>query len=73
MMGERRRRRLEHVAAYRGMNENLHAIRREGGFRQHVAAGRALASEGRVPGAHMRRSLMPVINSRRPSGSLKRS
>ena len=30
----------------------------------------ALASEGRVPTGHIRRSRMPVINSSRPSGSL---
>ena len=33
----------------------------------------ALASDGRVPGAHMRRSLMPVISSSRPCGNRSRS
>jgi hypothetical protein len=33
----------------------------------------ALASDGRVPAGHMRRSRMPVMSSSRPSGSLSRS
>ena len=33
----------------------------------------ALASDGRVPAGHIRRSRMPVINSSRPSGSFSRS
>ena len=33
----------------------------------------ALASDGRVPAGQTRRSLMPVMSSKRPSGTFKRS